>query len=143
MFFVIEKKIYWKRFILFYGFTCWSNFNCVIWRITLPWWLSSKESICNARGAVDMGLIAGFGRSTGRETGNPLHYSSLENSMDRGAWKAVVHRVTNRWMWLSTNTMIYHIFLWCLAIWTDSSYLKRIVPLKVATVLLHLNFGSC
>ena len=106
------KKTFWKRVILFYGFTCWSNFSCVIWHITLPWWLSSKESMCSARGAVDVGLTPGFGRSTGGETGNPLHYSSLENSMDRGAWKAVVHRVTNSWMWLSTNTMIYHIFPW-------------------------------
>ena len=29
--------------------------------------------------------------------GNPLQYSSLENSMDRGAWRAIVHRVTRSW----------------------------------------------
>ena len=57
----------------------------------LPWWLSGKESACNA---VDMGLISGSGRSPGEENGNPLQYSYLENSMDRGAWWATVHEVT-------------------------------------------------
>ena len=34
--------------------------------------------------------IPGSGRSPGKGTGNPLQYSYLENSMDRGAWKARV-----------------------------------------------------
>ena len=40
-----------------------------------------------------MGLIPGSGRSAGIESGNPLHYSYLENSMDRGGWQATVHRM--------------------------------------------------
>ena len=44
--------------------------------------------------AGDMGLIPGLGRSPGGGNGNPLQYSCLENSMDRGAWQATVHRVT-------------------------------------------------
>ena len=44
--------------------------------------------------AGDMGLIPGLGRSPGEGNGNPLHYSCLENSMDRVAWKATVHEVT-------------------------------------------------
>ena len=56
----------------------------------LPWWLSGKESACNA---VDVGLIPGSGRSPGEENGKPLQYSYLENSMDRGAWWATFHRV--------------------------------------------------
>ena len=39
--------------------------------------------------------IPGSGRSTGAEHGNPLQYSCLENPMDRGAWRAMVHRVTH------------------------------------------------
>ena len=35
-----------------------------------------------------------IGRSPGGEHGNPLQYSCLENPMDRGAWQAAVHRVT-------------------------------------------------
>jgi len=42
-----------------------------------------KDSACNAG---DLGLIPGLGRSPGEGNGNPLQYSCLENSMDRGAW---------------------------------------------------------
>ena len=39
----------------------------------------------------DSGLIPGFGRSPGGGNNNPLQYFCLENSMDRGAWQAIVH----------------------------------------------------
>ena len=42
-----------------------------------------KESVCNAG---DLSSIPGLGRSLGGEHGNPLQYSCLENSMDRGTW---------------------------------------------------------
>ena len=42
----------------------------------------------------DVGLIPGLGRSPGGGHGNPLQYSCVENPMDRGAWRAAVHRVT-------------------------------------------------
>ena len=42
----------------------------------------------------DTGSILGSGRSPGREHGDPLHYSYLENPMDREAWQAMVHGVT-------------------------------------------------
>ena len=57
----------------------------------LPWWFNGKESPCNAG---DMDSIPGLGRSPGGGHGNPLHYSCLENSMDREAWRATVHGVT-------------------------------------------------
>ena len=41
----------------------------------------------------DAGLIPGLGRSPGGGRGNPLQYSCLESSMDRGAWWATVHGV--------------------------------------------------
>ena len=44
--------------------------------------------------AEDSGSIPGLGRSPGEGTGNPLQYSCLENFMDRGAWQARVHGVT-------------------------------------------------
>ena len=40
-----------------------------------------------------MGLISELGRSPGEGNDNPLQYPCLENSTDRGAWKATVHRV--------------------------------------------------
>ena len=42
-----------------------------------------KESACHTG---DLGSILGLGRSSGEGNGNPLQYSYLENSMDRGAW---------------------------------------------------------
>ena len=42
----------------------------------------------------ELGLITGWGRSPGGGHGNPLQYSSLENSLDRGACQAPVRRVT-------------------------------------------------
>ena len=50
-----------------------------------------KESVDNVR---DPGSIPGSGRSPGEGNGNPLQYSCLENSMDGGAWQAIVHGVT-------------------------------------------------
>ena len=50
-----------------------------------------KESACNAG---DPGSIPGPWRSPGEDNGNPLQYSCLENSMDRGAWQTTVHGVT-------------------------------------------------
>ena len=45
-----------------------------------PWWLSSKESACNAG---DVGLIPGSGRFPGERNGNPFQYSCLGNPTDR------------------------------------------------------------
>ena len=62
----------------------------------LPRWLSSKESACRCRRCgLDPWVrkIPGSGRSPGEGNGNPLQYSCLENSMDRGAWHAAVYGV--------------------------------------------------
>ena len=44
----------------------------------------------------DPGSIPGLGRSSEEGTGNPLEYSGLENSMNREAWQATVHGVTEK-----------------------------------------------
>ena len=75
--------------------------------LRFPWWLSSKESTCNAGAAGDVGSIPGSGRSLGRGLGKPLQYSCLENPIDRGAWLATVYKVMKNWTWLkwlSTHT---------------------------------------
>ena len=48
----------------------------------------------------DAGSIPRSGRSPGEEHGNPLQYTCLENPTDRGAWRALVLRVTKSWTWL-------------------------------------------
>ena len=50
-----------------------------------------KQSACNEG---DPGSIPGLGSFAGEGNNNPLQYSYLENSMDRGAWRAAVHGVT-------------------------------------------------
>ena len=46
----------------------------------------SSDGKASAYNAGDPGLIPGSGRSPGEGNGNPLQYSCLENSMDRGVW---------------------------------------------------------
>ena len=53
-----------------------------------------KNLPADARDTGDTGSVPGLGRFPGRGHGNPLQYSCLENPMDRGAWRAVVHEVT-------------------------------------------------
>ena len=60
-----------------------------------------KNLPVHAGDSGDMGLIPGSGRSPGVGNGNPLQYSYLENSVDRGAWWAAVHEVAKRWTSLS------------------------------------------
>ena len=52
-----------------------------------------KNTPANAGGARDAGLIPGSGKSPAGGKDNPLQYSCLEKSMDRGAWWGTVHRV--------------------------------------------------
>ena len=56
-----------------------------------------KESTCNAG---DLGSIPGLGGAPGGEYGYPLQCSWMENSMDRVAWRATIHRVAQSWTWL-------------------------------------------
>jgi len=56
-----------------------------------------KNLPANAGDTGNVGSILGLGRSTGGGNGNPLQYSHLENSMDRGAWPVIGHyRISSR-----------------------------------------------
>ena len=63
-----------------------------------------KNLTANAGGTRDTVSIPGSGRSPGVGNGNPLQYSYLENSMDRGAWRATVHGAAKSWTGLSIDT---------------------------------------
>ena len=58
--------------------------------VSFPGGSDGKESACNEG---DLGSIPGSKRSPEEGNGSPLKYSWLENSMDRGAWQAIVHGV--------------------------------------------------
>ena len=79
----------------------------LLWRdlLVFPGGSVGKESACNTG---DPDSIPGSGRSSERENGNPLQYSCLENSTDRGAWWATVCEVAVRHHWV---TFVFT-FLW-------------------------------
>ena len=60
-----------------------------------------KNLLVNTGDAGGAGSIPRWGRSPGEGRGNSLQYPCLENSMDRGAWPAVVHRAEKSQTWLS------------------------------------------
>ena len=55
--------------------------------------LMVKNPPANLGDIRDTGSIPVLGRSPGEGNGNPLQYSYMESSMDRGAYRATVHRV--------------------------------------------------
>ena len=63
----------------------------------LPQWLSGKESASSEGVTGDTGSIPGLEGSPGGGHGSPPWYSCLENPMDRGVWRATVHRVAKSW----------------------------------------------
>ena len=64
-----------------------------------------KNPPASAADARDTGSIPGLGRFLG---GSPLQYSYLEDPMDRGAWWAMVHRVTKSWTQLKQLSIHAH-----------------------------------
>jgi len=78
--------------------------NCLNPPLGFPGGSEVKASACNAG---DVGSIPGSGRSTGEGNGNPLQYSWLENSMDREAWWATVHRIAKSRTRLSDLTVTF------------------------------------
>ena len=115
--FISSLRLWWRSF--FYpSFLLLSSvgnlvlINCYWWHMSLSHigfrkWLSGKESACNAGDARDAGSIPESERSPGEGKGKPLQYSCLENSMDRGAWRATVHEFTKSGTWLSMHTCIF------------------------------------
>ena len=108
----------------------WDHMGCHVIRIrtlcSLFWGFAGgsddKESAYNTG---DTGLIPGSGRSPREGNGNPLQYSFLDNTMDRGAWRATIYGVTKSWsdwanslslsfwlVWDGTSLWFWFAFLW-------------------------------
>ena len=107
---ILEEELHWLGSVqaAWRGLLRWGSANLIK---SNTWWdfpggLVEKNLPANAG---DRGLIPGSGRSPGGGNGNPLQYSCLENSMDRGAWWATVHGVakeldTTEWLNGTNNT---------------------------------------
>ena len=91
-----------------------------------------KTLPASAGDSRDMGSIPESGRSPRIGNGNPLQYSCLENSMDRGAWQATVHGVAKSQTRLSTHTYDYYSikFLFCIVYSTCLLFWRNLVWLQ-------------
>ena len=85
---------------------------------SFPGGSDSKEYACSVG---DLSSIPGLGRFPGEGNGNPLQYSGLENSMDRGAWQAIVHGVTKSQTQLSN----FHFHLYPLSSVSVNSHQRQ------------------
>ena len=108
-------------------------FKSVIWILILsekgfPCGSVGKEQPAQAGDIRDVVSIPGSGRSPGGH-GNLLHYSCLENPIDRGNWQVAAHRVEKSWTWL--KRLSTHALFWesrkCLPLLTPRK-LKLVVP---------------
>ena len=107
----------------------------------LPWWLSSKESICSAGDAGDVGSVPGSGRSPGEGNGNPCQYpcckepgqlQSMGSQRVRHNWSNWAHTQPiepvardctnypgNAWFFLTLWSLVrlkyQHLFFYCLS----------------------------
>ena len=96
-----ERKTWPRGFILF---SSWKEkqdqgnnlgmvYSCLV---GFPAGASGKEPICQCRRCKRCGAITGLGKSPRGGNGNPLQNYCLENPVDRGAWQAIAHGVTQR-----------------------------------------------
>ena len=99
-----EGCLGWSRTFFFF-FIPWlltSLTLLVDWKIKLhhPDGTSGKEPTCQCRRHKRYEFSPWAGKIPGGGHGNPLQYSCLENPMDRGAWRAMIHGVAKSWTWL-------------------------------------------
>ena len=81
----------------------WSNLTYTYYLLLLGGTVI-KNSPTNEKMQRDVGLTPELRRSPGKGNGNPLQNSCLENSMGRGAWRAILHGDRVRHDWIHTHT---------------------------------------
>ena len=92
-----EEGLGWgtRVYLWWIHFDIWQNqYNIVKFKNKIKKKKKKKTLPANAGDTRDMGLIPGSGRYPAVGNGNALQYSFLENSIDRGACQATVHRVS-------------------------------------------------
>ena len=88
----------WLRVQVLMSGTSWVQILSLPIISLFPCGSDGKESACSAG---DAGSVPGLGRAPGEGNDYLLHYSCLENSMNRGTWQATFHGITKSWIWLS------------------------------------------
>ena len=84
----------YSRYSLLFSYLC--RKVCHVWGFQVVLAVKKKKkSVYNAGDIRDVDLVPGLGRSPGGVYGNPLQYSDWRIPLDRRAWQATVHRVTN------------------------------------------------
>ena len=105
----------------------------------LPRYPVVKNLPANERAAGDVSLIPGWGRSSRGGNGNPLQYSCLKNPLDRGAWRATVHRVTKSRKWpkqMNTNAGMH-------IPWYQNPQMFNFLILNGVVIAYNINTSSC
>ena len=111
----------------------------LIWCNSIPWWVRWWRICLQCRNVAS---IPWSGKPPGEGNGYPLHYSCLENSMDRGAWWAMAHRVSKSqtWLkWLSTHYKLHADFplLRGLAVYVAQQSTKHLSYSKAYFILFN------
>ena len=96
--FLIQRRGSWRAEVSLYGDPEDLSTSFTVWLLIGSWkgfpgGPVVKNPPANAGDIRDPGSIPRMGRSSRGGHGNPLQYSCLENTMDRGAWRATVHGV--------------------------------------------------
>ena len=113
-----------------------------------------KESVCNAG---DPGSIPESGRFPGEGKGNPLQYSCLENSVDRGVWQAIVHgghKEPDMTEWLNFLSLSYrpsiklHVLIVCLNRDPNKKHTLQLIDMSLKSCLCRrprfdTRLGNC
>ena len=101
---------------------------CVCVCVCTPFWWLRRYRICLQWGYP--GPISGLARSPGEGNYETVQYSCLENFMDRGAWWAIFHGVTQSWRWLNMCICIHintHINMYIYAIYMLYVYICSVM----------------
>ena len=102
-----------------------------------------EERPANARDirdSRDAGLISGSGRFPGGGHGNPLQYSCLKNSIDRGACWATVHVVAKSWTRLSDNALMNYSGIILISLQKERNRIKENFGSEVICYLINKVF---
>ena len=95
-----------------------------------------KNLPANAGDIRDAGSIPGSGRSPGGGHGNPLQYSSLENSTDREAWQAIVHWAAKSWTRLKRLSTAQHTYIYTHTDLSSTCFLGSMVSFLLSSLFV-------